>query len=204
MAIIMSKKIIDLTMPINDKTPVWPGVEKQEISPLSTIESSGFNQKKISFHSHFGTHIDAPFHIFPNGKKLDEFSLETFLGKAIVIPLSEFAKYSKKIKKNDIVLFYTGQSKKAFSEDYFENTPFISIKIAKILVKKKVKIVGIDSSSPDTSPWEIHNELLGNNILILENLVNLEKIVGKKVELIILPLKIENADGAPCRVIAKI
>lgn len=200
----MSKKLIDLTMLINDKTPSWPEAKKQEIKQISTVKQTGFNVKSLSFESHFGTHIDAPFHILNNGKKLEDFSLETFFGSAIVIPLDSFEKYAKKIKKNDIVLLYTGQSKKAFDKDYFENTPLVSIGVAQKLVKKKVKIVGIDSSSMDNAPYKIHNLILSNNILIIENLANLDKLVGKRLELIVLPLKLDNADGAPCRVIAKL
>ena len=199
----MAKKLIDLTMELSEKTPIWPGDEPTEIKQVSTFEQDGFNAKRISFNSHFGTHIDAPFHHLKDGKKLNEFPLETFFGSAVIIPLNSFEKYIKKIKKNDIVLLYTSQSKKAFERDYFENPPFVPLKVAQILVKKKVKIVGIDSSSPDKSPWEIHDLLLKNNILIIENLTNLEKLIGKRVELIVLPLKIENADGAPCRVIAR-
>jgi len=200
----MSKKLIDLTMLINDKTPSWPEAKKQEIKQISTVKQTGFNVKSLSFESHFGTHIDAPFHILNNGKKLEDFSLETFFGSAIVIPLDSFEKYAKKIKKNDIVLLYTGQSKKAFDKDYFENTPLVPIGVAQKLVKKKVKIVGIDSSSMDNAPYKIHNLILSNNILIIENLANLDKLVGKRLELIVLPLKLDNADGAPCRVIAKL
>lgn len=200
----MAKKLIDLTMLINENTPSWPEAEKQEIKQISTVKETGFNVKRISFESHFGTHIDAPNHIFNKGKTLDEFPLETFFGSGLIIPLKSFDKYIKKIKKKDIVFLYTGHSKKAFSGNYFEDSPLIDIEIAKTLVKKKVKIVGIDFSSPDKVPWTLHNLFLKNNILIIENLNNLDKLVGKRVELTILPLKIENADGAPCRVIAKV
>jgi arylformamidase len=39
--------------------------------------------------------------------------------------------------------------------------------------------------------------------LIIENLINLEKLLGKDFEIIALPLKID-AHGAPARVIAKV
>ena len=67
-----------------------------------------------------------------------------------------------------------------------------------------VKIIGLDSFTPDKEPFETHKLLFTKNICIVENLVNLKQLVGKKFECTILPLKLANADGAPCRVVAKL
>ncbi len=192
-------KILDLTMFIDENTPVFPGDPKPEIKQVATIKENGWNEKKFSFNSHFSTHIDAPFHMLENGKKLDEFPLETFIGEAIVLELNKPNLDS--IKPGDIVFFYTGHTTKAYSKEFFENNPVLSEETAQILVDKKVKIVGIDSFSPDNSPYEIHKIFFRNNILIVENLVNLDKLINKRFRCYILPLKIKNADGVPCRVI---
>ncbi len=200
-------KIFDLTMPINNRTPSFPEDPKQEIKQFATIEKDGWNEKRISFNSHFSTHIDAPFHMLAEGKKLDEFPIKTFIGKAIVLDVrgqKEIKVDLNNIKKDDIVLFCTNHSKKLYSEDFFENNPVLSRKTAEELVKKKVRIVGMDSFSPDNPPYEIHKILMRKNILILENLVNLEQLLGKQFTCYVMPLKIEEADGAPCRVIAVI
>ncbi len=89
-----------------------------------------------------------------------------------------------------------------YSKDFFENNPVIGEKTAEELVKKKVRIVGMDMPSPDAHPYEVHKILMRENILILENLVNLEQLNGKRFQCYIMPLKISKADGAPCRVIA--
>jgi kynurenine formamidase len=62
-------------------------------------------------------------------------------------------------------------------------------------------MVGLDSYSPDNEPFEIHKMLLKRDILIVENLVNLDRLVGKRFRCYVMPLKIQDADGAPCRVI---
>ena len=201
-------KIIDLTMQIDGQTPVYPGDPKPRIWQKSTVAKNGFNTKGLEISSHFGTHIDAPFHIFEKGKKLDDFPLSTFIGKAVVLDArksnakKEIIADTSAVQGADFVFFCTGNSKGCFSENYFGNSTSISLQTARELVAKKVKIVGIDCLSPDNEPFETHKELLGNDILILENLVNLEGLIGKKFECIIMPLKIAQADGAPCRVVA--
>jgi kynurenine formamidase len=191
--------IIDLTMPIDEKTPVYPGDPKQVIEQIATIKEDEWNEKRFTFNSHFSTHIDAPFHMIEDGKKLDEFLLETFIGKAIVI---ENNSDTSEVEEGDIVFVYTGNAENTFSESYFTNKPFFEEEFAKKLTQKKVKIVGIDSYSPDAKPFEIHKLFFKHNIPIVENLTNLKQLIGKRFSCTILPLKIKDADGAPCRVIA--
>ncbi len=195
-------------MPIDENTPVCPGDPKQKIWQQATIAKEGWNEKRLEFSSHFGTHIDAPFHMLENGKKLDEFQPEKFVGEAIVIDArktnskNEIIAKLEKVKENDIVLFYTGRTKKMNSPQFFENNPVISLETAGQLAEKKVKIVGLDSYTPDNEPFETHKLLFRNGILIVENLVNLEGLIGKRFVCHILALNIKNADGAPCRAIA--
>ncbi|MFA6065063.1 MAG: cyclase family protein [archaeon] len=202
----MAKKLIDLTQKMDEVFPEWMFEEKQEIKQSATIEKEGYNEKRISITTHFATHIDAPFHMIRDGKKLHEYPLETFTGSAIVIPLKNFEKYLNKIKKNDIVLIYTGQGKKFYNQDYYASSPVVSESIAKELVKRKVKIVGIDAFSPDKSPWNVHKILFEKSILIIENMLIPSKLIGKRFECsaYTTPVGRFDEDGAPCRVIAKV
>ena len=203
-------KIIDLTMPIDENTPVYPGDKPQHIGQQATIAKDGWNEKRLEFSSHLGTHIDAPFHMLQGGKKLDEFPMEKFMGEAITIDArktngrNEIQVDLEKVKESDIVLFYTGHTKKANNKEFFENNPVISAQLARKLAEKKVKIVGIDSYTPDNSPFVTHKILLGADILIVENLVNIGQLAGKRFKCYILPIKIRDADGAPCRAIAEL
>jgi kynurenine formamidase len=68
----------------------------------------------------------------------------------------------------------------------------------------EVKLFGIDTLSPDASPFSTHDVLLGNGILIAENLTNLDKLLEiKEFTVLALPLKVV-ADSAPARIIAMI
>jgi len=198
---------IDLTMEISDKTPPFPGDPKLELKTLASIAKNGCNEKRVSFNTHFSTHIDAPFHMLEDGKKLNEFPIETFIGDAQVFDVRD----NSEIKLSNltsriqapIVLFRTEHTKKAFESNFFRNNPVISVEVANKLATSSARIVGIDSFTPDNYPYTVHKILFKKNILIVENLVNLES-VGSRCKLFIAPLNLKNADGAPARVFADV
>jgi kynurenine formamidase len=50
--------------------------------------------------------------------------------------------------------------------------------------------------------FEIHNILLKNNILIVENLCNIKQLIDKEFMFFAFPLKVENGDASPIRAAA--
>ena len=76
--------IIDLTLPIDSKTPNFPGDPGISIKQFSTVEKDSIGKKVLTFHSHFSTHIDAPSHMIANGKTLSDYPMEKFAGEGIV------------------------------------------------------------------------------------------------------------------------
>lgn len=199
-------KIIDLTLPISEKFPVYPEDPRPEIKQIAKIETDGWNERRLTFNTHFSTHMDAPYHMIPDGKKLDEYPIEKFIGNGILVDVKDQKKIKINdpgiIQKDDIVLFYTGYNDNLRKRNYFKNNPVLSENAADILIERKVKMIGLDTFTPDNEPYDIHKKLLSNDILIMENLVNLDKLVNRKFDMIALPLKLENADGSPARVIA--
>lgn len=197
-------KIVDLSVPIDDRTPVYPGDPKQEIKQIAHFDEQGWNEHRLTFNTHFSTHIDAPYHMIKDGKKLNEYPLDKLIGEGVVLDVREGFDLDvlndSRIKKDSIVLLWTGQTKKLYS-GYFEGAAFIPKEFAEKLVKLKVKAICLDSFSPDEPPFEVHKILLKHDILIVENLTNMDKLEDK-FRIFILPLKLENTDGAPCRVIA--
>lgn len=199
--------IIDLSVPINEQTPIYPGDPATVIKPAGILAKDGFNDHYVSIGTHVGTHIDAPMHMVENGKGLDQVPIEQFVGKGklVVVSGSNFdgAKEAN-IQEGDIVLFSTGISQKYHEDVYFEDYPVMSEEVAKYLVDKKVKMVGVDTCSVDSQKgFPIHKILLAGNVLIIENLTNLERLTGKGFDVYALPIKLQ-IDGAPARVIAKI
>lgn len=201
-------KYIDLTHIITNDMPVFPGDVSVELKSICNYKDNGVSNHLISSSLHAGTHIDAPGHLSSNDKKIIDFDISKFIGKSVFINAKNLKNINKeavigKIKKNDIVLFYTGFDKYFYDEVYFYKYPVIDIGCAQYLVANEIKMIGIDFPSVDYYPHDVHKLLLSNDILIIENLTNLQELIGyDNIEVLAFPLKVDG-HGAPARVIAK-
>jgi kynurenine formamidase len=211
-------KPIDLSLTISESIPSFPGSPIPQFISWSDIEHDGYNLELLFLSSHTGTHLDAPYHFVKNGLKINQIPLDRLMGKAILIKLKKsknstitksdiqlFEKKNGKIPNNSSIFFYTSWQKNLKKENYFTENPGLDSSSAKYLVSKKINLIGIDSPSIDLGKDEsfsVHHILSKNNILIVENLANLNKIKSKKFNFTILPLKLKNATGSPVRAIA--
>jgi kynurenine formamidase len=199
--------IIDLSVPLNAQTPVYPGDPNPSIKPAGIFDKDGFNDHLVSIGTHVGTHIDAPFHMIADGKTLDQIPIEQFVGRGCYIKVDgEFdleAIKQANIREGDIVLFNIGADAYYHEPRYYSDTPEIPEDVARYLVEKKIKAVGMDMSGPDAEPFKTHKILLGGGVLIIENLTNLDQLASKDFTVYALPIKLE-LDGAPARVIAQV
>lgn len=204
-------KIFDLTHTFDENMPAYPGDPKSALERVAFIDKDTYNDHKITTVMHVGTHMDAPLHMIANGKRIDEIDLEKFIGKGIIIDVREKNKIDAAvlegidIEEGSIVLLYTGFGSKFRDSGYFEGYPELAEDFANKMVELKVKMVGMDMLGPDyDKPWTTHKILLGNEILILENLTNLDQLLEvKDFQVIALPAKFK-ADAAPVRVIAQV
>jgi len=102
------------------------------------------------------------------------------------------------------VLFSTLWSDRWNSEHYFEDPPLLTEEATTLLLERGVRLFGFDSSSCDSMTSEslpIHHLIFSSDGLILENLNNLGRVVGRTVSLVALPLLLNDSDGAPTRVV---
>ena len=208
-------KVIDLTLTVSEKIPTFPGSPKPHFIEWETISKDGYNLELLFLSTHTGTHIDAPFHFVKNGKKIHEIKPERLVNEAVLIRIGKnsnrsisktdiqnFEQKNGKIENGSTVIFHTGWQKNLNNEFYFTENPGLSVSAAKYLVSKKINMVGIDSPSIDLgtdSKFSVHHILAKNNILIVENLANLNKIKSNNFHLITSPLKLKNATGSPIR-----
>ena len=219
-------KIIDLTHPIAENMPMYPGTDAPTLRMAYSHNEYGFMETLISLYSHTGTHIDAPAHLYANGLTLDKYPIEQFVGKALVVDCHKLKKGEKismplieekgdRLNEADFILFFTGHSKLWESSDYFSDFPVLSDEVIEWVNRCKLKGIGIDASSFDfvtideleQAADELHNHraiLKTNNTLLIENLCNLDEVGNELFTLCALPLNTVNADGAPARVIALI
>lgn len=205
---------IDLTHTLQSNITVYPGTLPASFEPGNTIEKDGFAELNIRMTTHAGTHIDAPCHILSGKRTLDAFPMDKFFGKAICIDctgkdsidVTFIQSFKTNIAQAEFVLFYSGWQHKWNSPQYFDPFPTLTTEAVQWLIQFDLKAVGFDYISADNMDSVLlpnHHALLGKEILIIENLTNLDKMVGKSFELFCIPLKIGKADGSPVRAFAR-
>jgi len=204
-------RIIDVSIPISNDMVYFPGDPKPQISRVYSMENKDpANVSKIILSSHTGTHIDAPAHFIKNGNTIDKIPLERLIGKVRVLDVGKEDSITKKfleskdIQYNERIFFKTKNSwyLKRYTK-FFKNFVYLSVDAAEYLVEKKVEVVGIDYLSIEefnSNNFPVHRLLLSNDVVIVEGLCLLDVNEGR-YKYVALPLKIEECDGAPARVI---
>ena len=208
-------KLYDLTRTLRADIPVYPGTPAPHIRPARTIQCDGFAETELRVFSHVGTHIDAPAHILPGGKTLDAYAPERFFGRGMVADLSGFCpggrvglamispwERAQMHDGVDFLLFDTG-----YDADRNALGPY-AVPDADLLqeaLRCGIRAVGIDRMSIDAVGDGVlasHSLLLLQDVFIIENLKDVSLLRSKRFTVCALPLKVENADGAPARVVA--
>lgn len=207
---ILTSTCIDVTMPIFNGMLLWPGSPETKIELLRSIEKGDTsNVSALNMSVHSGTHVDAPFHSFKDGKGIESIRADILIGKVSVFELD----VNDSIKKEDIeglnfkgvkrVFFKTKNSSYLKEKKFKDGFIYISDSAADFMVKTGIKLVGIDYLSIERHEQKekpAHHILLSSNVVIIEGL-DLSKVTGGEYNLIALPILIKGADGAPARVL---
>ncbi|MFO7967347.1 MAG: cyclase family protein [Archaeoglobaceae archaeon] len=216
------KCYVDLSHTIEEDISVFKSLPAPRIYPYFTHEESraSYNDKsmfeitRIEFQTSCGTYMDSPYHRYPEGRDISQISLEQTILEAIVVDVSEKEK-RESIEVEDVphnelenkaVLFYTGWDRFWKKEEYHEH-PYLSREAAEFLLEKEVRLAGIDTiniDDPQDVYRPVHTLLLKHNVLIVENLCNLKKIVGRKFTFFACPLKVKGAAAFPVRAFASL
>src|SRR5262249_22631161 len=145
-------KLYDITVPISNDLPVYPGDPTVQISRVISLEKGDIARvSHVSFSTHIGTHIDPPYHFIVDGKPSDQLPLDIFIGKARVIDVGEVKVIDAALLANfdlrDVlrVLFKTSNSRLwRESNEFQKDFVYLETDGAELLVKLGVKLVGID------------------------------------------------------------
>lgn len=205
-------KYYDVTVPLRQGMPVWPGDELPVFRAYTRLNDGDItNSTQLRSSAHIGTHVDAPRHLFNEGTPIDRLPLDVLIGPVRVIYFPEENQIRRQTlsslswEDTQRVLFKTRNSllwkqpRHTFVADFVSLTP----DAAEFLVEKGVRLVGIDYLSVDLFENEelpVHKILLGNETVVVEGL-NLQAVPEGIYHLICLPLRIQGADGAPARVV---
>ena len=191
------KKLYDLSHVFDENTyhpmgfPVFKNVQM--------FPSHGCRHAMVTMSLHFATHMDAPWHMVEDGKRLDQIDIRELCGEAVVLDVSD--KYSPEkatlkgvskadleaaakaagleIKAGDAVIVYTGWEKlyKSNPSRYYDSYCTLSYEAAAWLVEKKARLIGLDVPDADLpasyikAPFEPrnHRAILGAGVYVIEN-----------------------------------
>lgn len=198
-------------------TPWHPVVE---ITILGRHGIEGRETRKLVLGTHVGTHADAPRHFIPNGATIDQVPLDVLIGPATVAdfqncgPLHEIGIADLKQRLGDKkpvrLILRTGWSEYFGNMKFYNEYPFLSEDAAHWLVEKGVRLIAMDTPSPDNpahsrgTPRDSpnHKVLLGAGVVLVEYLTNLKSVTAQEVDLIVMPLRLKGCDGSPARCVA--
>lgn len=216
----------DLTQPFHPEIPHSRGLPSPAFETLKRVDEDGVNVQRFETVTHVGTHVDAPLHFYSDGATIDELPLERFAGPGLVadvgqtepgeIPLAEFRAAvddAGGLEAGDILLVRTGWGRYFDDEDdeRYQRYPWLASEIAEWLVESEIKLLGVDTISPDKprllrageyNEYAHHRTLLAEGIPIAEHLF-LEEVAGKRLEIVGFPMKLRGGDGAPIRIGAR-
>lgn len=204
----------DLSQPLDEHTPYFPGDPAFRRVPIPGQEPWRISQ--IAMSSHNGTHMDAPLHRIEGGASIDHLPLSRLVGTALVVNATGFTENAPipasildaihvPTRPGWIALVRTGWDHYWQDDRYFRH-PYLSPDLAQRLVDSGCGLVAVDALSVDStvdSGDAAHAILLGNDVLIAENLRGLDDLEqDRRYRVACLPLPMTGSDGSPVRFIA--
>ena len=209
----MTRNWIDVSVPLYTGMVHWPDNPPVQIERmLDMVRGDICNVSTLAMGSHTGTHMDGPRHFLQTGKGLDEMPFDATLGLARVIEIRDPESIKPDellplaIQQGERLLFKTQNSTRYWKAGTFvEDFVYVSQEAAHYLASLGVRTVGVDYLSVGgyaRDGLETHRALLEAGIWIIEGL-DLREVEPGIYELICLPLKIAQSDGAPARAIVR-
>jgi arylformamidase len=203
--------IYDISLPIESGGLVYPGNPEIAITPQQQIsKGAGANVSTLSFGSHTATHVDAPKHFFDDGIGVDGLSLDTLMGPAVVVAVSDqvMSVGEEELRRHELadhtrVLIKTRNSSFIRQREFHRDYTYLAPDGAEYLVSLGVKLVGVDYLSVEqfhSGHHRTHRALLGRGVVIVEGL-DLSVPAAGPYDLHVLPILIPGLDGAPARAV---
>ncbi len=226
-------RIVDLSVTIENNMPAHKNMPRPVYLPWMTHESClALNQgvpgdpfttpiEYFGMLNHVGTHVDAFYHMKPDGETIDEMPLSMFMGRAICLDLRhipdlgdiDVADLEAAEKKagvtvdGHIVLINTGLHRRHYPRDsvMFSN-PGLTAAATHWLADRKSPLHGVEGPStdrPNHAEFPSHRACRDRGMTHVEWLCELEELIGKGVfQFQAIPLKFKGGSGSPVRAIA--
>lgn len=206
------RRIFDITRPVRDGIPVWPGDAPYRLEwTLRRGEGGSVNLSELRMSAHTGSHADAPYHTSDEGARVGEAPLDVYLGPAILAELGGREEIDERWVEGALagagrvqrLLVRTGAW--TDPEVFPRRFPALTAAAAARLAEAGVRLFGTDAPSVDpfdSTGLPAHRALREGGVAILEGLL-LDGVPQGEYELIALPLRLEEADGSPVRAVLR-
>ncbi len=189
--------IYDITQPLFECV-VFPGDPVPEKKAVLRIENGDIcNLTAISLCAHNGTHVDAPYHFYSDGKGIDKVSLEKFIGRTYVVT------HDGLVSAEDAEHILKDAAKadaEAARKILLKGKATITLEAAKVFAAAGLDLIGNESQTvgPEDAPKAVHLVLLKEEVVLLEG-IRLAHVPDGVYLLNCAPLNLTDTDGAPCR-----
>lgn len=210
-------KLVDLSYTLDDTCmtcgTAWH--EKMRLEKLGTIAEVGRNTHRIIMGSHTGTHMDAPLHFYDGALGIDRVDIEMICGECQVVDMTKKGPGSivaqrdvGEISVSERMLFRFDWFQYWNTNRFYSEFPYFSMEAAEHLVNNGMRVIALDTPSPDSgnaigkkNDSPVHKLFLREGVTIIEYLTNTDALEeGKSYRLWAMPLKLKDCDGAPARV----
>ncbi len=196
------------------------------VRPFLTHEESAaqlggqasFEVSEVAFPVPIGTYIDSPYTRDPGGRDIAALGIDELVLPGLHLDFrGHGARRDAPVEPGDLppaaslagraVLFEFGRAAHYGTPAYDEAAPYLPRTTVEALIAAGVRLVGVDSRSPDDSrdlSRPAHTLLLRADIFIVENLINLDQVRGKEFRFFAIPVRVRGATSFPIRAFAEL
>jgi arylformamidase len=206
-------RLIDLSHPLVHGAPAFPNDPKLAVIPHGAVATHQYNISQVLIGTHQGTHLDAMYHFFDDGRTLDRMPLDWFYGPARLlripkppdgeISVADLEPHEEHLTPEAKIVVNTGWHRRFGSPDYFSRFPSFTLDAARYLAGRRIRLLGMDIPTPGKQWLELHHILLARDteIVVVESLANLDAVPDAFI-FAGFPLNFAGRDGSPIRAVA--
>lgn len=172
----------------------------------------------IDLTTHLGTHVEAPYHHAKLTKDVTALPTDHYMGRGVRLNLDTCAPLALitradldaadrgRVGQGDVLILDSRFHSEPFVKNPNDQRPHLSRESAEWCREKGVKAVGFGDGICIENNVEhcnaCHDILLGNDILFLEVLKNVDQLIAPINLMIYLPLPIRGLDASPVNIVA--
>ena len=203
---------IDVSVPVRGGMVHWPDNPPIELErTMDVARGDPATVSRLSLGVHSGTHVDAPLHFVADAAAVEDIPWEGFIGEVRVIAIRDRRSIgveelrAVEPRVGERLLFKTENSARCWRVDTFlPDYVYLSLEGARFLAERRVRTVGVDYLSlagmDEGAPT--HLALIRADICMIEGL-DLSAVEPGTYEMLCLPLRLRDAEGAPARVLLR-